>query len=222
MFHSLMCPCVPSDPSDPESLTALAERYLVWSEVHNFAANTVAIRRRHLARFIDWCHERSVTRAREVTPAMLERYQRHLFYYRKEDGRPLRISSQSRRLTALRSWLALAGPSPLHHAQSGRRPGAAARGEAAPPPRPLAAGGRGGAGPAGHRHAGRASQPGCDGDALQHRLAAHRSPSALSLGHRSPAGCAAGAPWEDIRHPATNQTNAARLPRSERLDGRAI
>ena len=77
MSHSLMCPCVPSDPSDPDSLTALAERYLVWSEVHNVAANTVAIRRRHLARFIDWCHDRSVTRAREVTPAMLERYQRH-------------------------------------------------------------------------------------------------------------------------------------------------
>jgi len=104
MSHFLICPCVPSDLSDPESLTALAERYLSWSEVHNFAANTVAIRRRHLARFIDWCHERSVTRAREVTPAMLERYQRHLFYYRKEDGQPLRISSQSHWLTALRSW----------------------------------------------------------------------------------------------------------------------
>ena len=31
MSHSLMGPCVPSDPSDPDSLTALAERYLVWS-----------------------------------------------------------------------------------------------------------------------------------------------------------------------------------------------
>ena len=38
MSHSLMCPCLPSDSSDPESLTALAERYLVWSEMHNVAA----------------------------------------------------------------------------------------------------------------------------------------------------------------------------------------
>ena len=37
---------------------------------------------------------------------MLERFQRHLFYYRKKNGQPLSISSQSHWLTALRSWFA--------------------------------------------------------------------------------------------------------------------
>jgi len=104
MSCSTCCSPLPGDPRDPEGLANLAERYLIWSEVHNFAANTVAIRRRHLSRFVQWCDERSVTRAGEVTAAMLERYQRHLFYYRKEDGQPLRVSSQSHWLTALRSW----------------------------------------------------------------------------------------------------------------------
>ena len=43
------------------------------------ASETVSIRRLTLGKFILWCHERTVTQAREVT----ERYQRHLFYYRK-------------------------------------------------------------------------------------------------------------------------------------------
>jgi len=34
----------------------------------------------------------------------LERFQRHLYHYRKPDGQPLCISSQSHKLTALRGW----------------------------------------------------------------------------------------------------------------------
>jgi len=37
---------------------------------------------------------------------MVERYQRHLFYYRKRNGEPLTVSSQAHLLTALRSWFA--------------------------------------------------------------------------------------------------------------------
>ena len=49
MSCSTCCSPLPGDPRDPEGLANLAERYLIWSEVHNFAANTVAIRRRHLS-----------------------------------------------------------------------------------------------------------------------------------------------------------------------------
>ena len=98
------CKPIPGDASDPHGLTALLQRYLTWIETHHFAANTVSIRRLHLSRFILWCEERSVTQAREVTFAMIERYQHHLFHYRKRDGQPLTISSQSHWLTGLRSW----------------------------------------------------------------------------------------------------------------------
>ena len=63
------------------------------------------IRRLQLSRFITWCDERTVTRASDVTPELIERFQRHLFYYRKKDGQPLTISSQSHWLTSLRSWM---------------------------------------------------------------------------------------------------------------------
>jgi integrase/recombinase XerD len=97
---------IPGDASDPAGLAALLQRYLQWLETHNFAANTVNIRRLQLARFIRWCDDRSVTHAAAVTAEMIQRFQRHLFYYRKRDGQPLSISSQSHWLTSLRSWFA--------------------------------------------------------------------------------------------------------------------
>ena len=96
---------IPGDASDPAGLTALLYRYLVWLETHHFAENTVNIRRLQLSRFITWCDDRSVTLARQVTPELIERFQRHLYYYRKKDGQPLSISSQSHWLTSLRSWM---------------------------------------------------------------------------------------------------------------------
>lgn len=95
---------IPGDLRDPEGLPALLHRYLIWLETHHFAAQTVTIRRLHLCRFLLWCEDRDVTQARGVTPEMIERYQRHLFYYRKRDGQPLCRSSQSHGLTSLRSW----------------------------------------------------------------------------------------------------------------------
>ena len=97
---------IPGDATDPEGLTALLERYLLWMETHHYAQGTVAIRRVTLSKFVSWCHERTVTKAREVTREMVERYQRHLFYYRKRNGTPLAVSSQAHWLTALRSWFA--------------------------------------------------------------------------------------------------------------------
>jgi len=96
---------IPGEPRDPDGLTALLLRYLTWLETHHFAAGTVNVRRLQLTRFIRWCDDRGITQARDVTPELLERFQRHLFYYRKQDGQPLSISSQSHWLSSLRSWL---------------------------------------------------------------------------------------------------------------------
>lgn len=95
---------IPGDPNDPEGLGALLTRHLIWLETHHFSVRTGTVRRLQLSRFIEWCEDRSITKAREVTPEIIERYQRHLFYYRKKDGQPLCISSQSHWLTSLRGW----------------------------------------------------------------------------------------------------------------------
>ena len=97
---------IPGDAGDPQSLCALLHRYLLWMETHSFAAGTVSIRRVTLSKFILWCDDRSVTKAADVTRDMIERYQRHLYYYRKRDGQPVSLSTQSHWLIALRSWFA--------------------------------------------------------------------------------------------------------------------
>ena len=56
-----------------------------------------------------WAHERGLTRPHEITKPILERYQRHLFLYRKDNGQPLSTRSQHVRLTPVRGffkWLA--------------------------------------------------------------------------------------------------------------------
>jgi integrase/recombinase XerD len=97
---------IPGDPDDPDGLHVLLWRHLIWLETHHFAERTVNVRRLQLSRFITWCLDRGVTQGHELTPELLERFQRHLFCYRKWDGQPLCISSQSHWLTALRSWMA--------------------------------------------------------------------------------------------------------------------
>jgi len=95
---------IPGDTSDPQSLATMLHRYLVWMETHHYATDTVQVRRTTLSMFIRWCAEREVHRAAEVTRTMVERYQRHLYYYRKRNGCPLSLTSQSHGLIALRSW----------------------------------------------------------------------------------------------------------------------
>ena len=97
---------IPGDASDPESLRVLLERYLLWMATHHYAQGTVRVRRIMLSNFLRWCHERTVTKALEVTRELVERYQRHLFYYRKANGDSLTVTSQAHWLTALKSWFA--------------------------------------------------------------------------------------------------------------------
>ena len=95
---------IPGDPNDPKSLTAMLHGYLLWMETHHYAGDTVSVRRITLSQFVQWCLDRDVTDPRRVTREMIERYQRHLYHYRKENGETLCVSSQLHRLIALRSW----------------------------------------------------------------------------------------------------------------------
>ena len=66
-------------------------------------------RSRDLVRFAEWCRERDIATPAEVTKPILERFQRHLFHYRKRDGGPLAINRQRiwiAHLQGLFRWLA--------------------------------------------------------------------------------------------------------------------
>jgi len=81
----------------------LAE-YLEWLRTKNYSERTVENREVYLGFLIDWCEARGIARPSEVTKPILERYQRHLFHLRKEDGRPLSFRSQHSRLVPVRGF----------------------------------------------------------------------------------------------------------------------
>jgi len=83
--------------------------YLDAIEVQGFSPYTVAYRSRSLGYLVDWLAERGVTHPGEVTPTVLERYQRSLHYHRKPDGTALSLRTQAGYLTAVKAlfrWLA--------------------------------------------------------------------------------------------------------------------
>src|SRR5882672_8480906 len=73
-----------------EGFGVWGERYLEWLAVRNYSPRTVGNVDKALRGFIGFCEARGIVRPAEVTKPILERYQRHLFHYRREkDGRGL-------------------------------------------------------------------------------------------------------------------------------------
>jgi integrase/recombinase XerD len=97
------------DTRDPDSLYHHMLRFSAWQREKNYSERTVENREDGLRAFIAWAYERGLTRPQEITRPILERYQRHLFLYRKANGEPLSVRSQHVRTTPLKAlfkWLA--------------------------------------------------------------------------------------------------------------------
>ncbi|VAW72517.1 Site-specific tyrosine recombinase RSp0090 [hydrothermal vent metagenome] len=95
--------------TDPNGMAAHMLRYLEWMAIKNYSERTTNARRVDLHNFNTWCEERSLHRAQDITKPILERYQRHLFYYRKENGKPLSFGRQGVLMISLKGffkWLA--------------------------------------------------------------------------------------------------------------------
>ena len=92
------------DVRDPDSMYHHMLRYLAFLEERNYSERTVGNRDHSLRMFIAWCFERGLTKPSEIDRPILERYQRHLFYYRKANGDPLSTRSQHMRLTPIQYW----------------------------------------------------------------------------------------------------------------------
>ena len=93
------------DVRDPDSLYHHMLRYLAHLAERNYSPRTIETREAYLRYLIAWCDERSLTRPQQLDRPILERYQRHLFYYRKRDGEPLSTRSQHARIIPIRHWL---------------------------------------------------------------------------------------------------------------------
>ena len=78
--------------------------YLEWLKVQNFSERTIENRNLMLGYFVRWANDRGLHRPQEVTKAMIDRYQRYVFHYRKKNGEPLSFSGQHARLTPVRAF----------------------------------------------------------------------------------------------------------------------
>jgi integrase/recombinase XerD len=102
-------PTAITDPLASHPLTRYMHAHFEWMLTHGYSADTVRARRSPLRRFIAWCAERHLDDPRAITPPMLERYQKSLFYYRRPDGQPLTLGSQHGCLAPLKTffqWMA--------------------------------------------------------------------------------------------------------------------
>lgn len=92
------------DPLAHNPLTRYLEQHFEWMLVTGYSKDTIRARRQALRRFIAWADERGISDPKTITRPMLERYQRHLFYYRKADGKPLSLGMQEQYLAPLKTW----------------------------------------------------------------------------------------------------------------------
>lgn len=61
-----------------------------------------------MRRFVHWCEERGLERPQEITKPILERYQKHLYSYRKANGQPLSLGAQNNQMEDVKQlfkWL---------------------------------------------------------------------------------------------------------------------
>ena len=93
-----------ADPLAGRLLVRYMEEHFEWMQVSGYSADTVRGRRQAIRKFITWIDERGMDDPRQITRPMIERYQRHLFYYRKSDGQPLSVGMQLQYLAAIKLW----------------------------------------------------------------------------------------------------------------------
>jgi integrase/recombinase XerD len=97
------------DPTEASAFYPYLLRFLEWFASRGYSPQTLHIRNDGLRRFIRWADERGIRTPQEVTRPILERYRRHLYHYRKNNGDPLSFATQQQRLMPLRTffkWLA--------------------------------------------------------------------------------------------------------------------
>ena len=96
----------------PGTLRSWAWEYLEALRTLHRTPAAVAGQAKSLTPFLRWCDERGLHQPQVVTRPILERYQRHLFYARKRDGKPLAVRTQYSHLIAVRQlfrWLSRGG-----------------------------------------------------------------------------------------------------------------
>jgi integrase/recombinase XerD len=107
------------DPKDSRGMYAAMRRYVSHRATLGSTPYSLRSLEYVLREFIDWADARAVTHPQQVSYAVLERYRRWIYFYRKKNGQPLAIGSQAAKLTPVKSffkWLTRSGEIPANPA----------------------------------------------------------------------------------------------------------
>jgi integrase/recombinase XerD len=91
-------------PIEHNGIYPFQVRYLDWLLVRGYSSETKKLRDNALRTFIEWCDQRDIQKPQDVTKPILDRYQRHLFHYRKDNGKPIAFSTQKSLLQSVRGF----------------------------------------------------------------------------------------------------------------------
>lgn len=86
----------------PDALPTVIADFLEHEKARNFSLRTVQMHDYWFSRFIAFCDERGVSSIHDVNRAVVVRFQRFMYYYRRKNGKPLGFSSQSQAIGAVR------------------------------------------------------------------------------------------------------------------------
>jgi integrase/recombinase XerD len=92
------------NPNDPHGLYCYMQRYLEYLGMINRTPAGIYNVHRYLIDFIAWCDVRNLRVPQEITKAILQRYQKSLYYYRQPNGKPLSFRTQATKLVPVRGW----------------------------------------------------------------------------------------------------------------------
>ena len=87
-----------------DRMNALMSEYLAVLEARNFSGESIRTYGFSIGVLLEWCRERGIVSETEITRPVLERYQRFVFHYRKQNGAPLTVRSQITRLRPIKGW----------------------------------------------------------------------------------------------------------------------
>ncbi len=94
------------DRSHADTLASLIDEWFRRLEERAYSARTIEVHKWALRMFVRWAEERDLRTANQITRPILESYQRWLFRYRQDNGKPLGVTTQRMRLGAVQRFFA--------------------------------------------------------------------------------------------------------------------
>lgn len=81
------------------------EKYIEHIKEDGYSEGSIDHKRRHIKQFIEWCKERGIEKIEEISREDVDRYRKHLYYYRDSKEKALSFGSQSKRLSDIHRFL---------------------------------------------------------------------------------------------------------------------